>query len=117
MVASIAATLILNSTVLTAGQFFFSLIEDLPLMPQLAEQTELSMTFETSAGRVSNVQANGLTNPDAVNAYYKESLPQLGWKLQLDGSYLRENELLFMRIERSPNNMVKVVFYLKPLNQ
>ena len=116
MAAGIVAAFSFSPIKVSAEQGFFSVIEDLPLMPSLLENREVAITFESSAGRVVDVQADGVASPSAVDAYYKESLPQLGWKAQNNGSYLRENELLFIKIETGQNNMVKVLFNLRPLS-
>ena len=99
---------------LSAEQYFFSVIEDLPVMPQLVEDTDAAMTFESSAGRVAEVEANGLASSDAINAYYKQSLPQLGWLPQANGSYRRGNEFLAVEIKAGLNGAVKVLFHLAP---
>ena len=83
-------------------------------MPQLVENLATAMTFESSAGRVAEVEANGLASSDAIDAYYKQSLPQLGWMPQANGSYRRGNELLVIEVKAGLGGKAKVLFYLGP---
>ena len=114
MVAGIVAAFASTTRTLSAEQYFFSVIEDLPVMPQLVEDADAAISFDSSTGRVAEVQANGLTSKDTVYVYYKESLPQLGWQPQANGSYRRENELLAVEVKVGLGGTVKVLFRLRP---
>ena len=116
IVAGIVAAFASTTRTLSAEQYFFSVIEDLPVMPQLVEDTDAAMTFESSAGRVAEVEANGLASSDAINVYYKQSLPQLGWLPQANGSYRRGNELLAIEVKTGTGGTVKVLFHLGPVH-
>ena len=99
---------------LSTEQYFFSVIEDLPVMPQLVEDIDAAMTFESSAGRVAEVEAKGLASSEAIDIYYKQSLPQLGWQSQANGVYRRGNELLVVEVKAGLGGAVKVLFHLGP---
>ena len=114
MIAGVVVAFASTKRTLSAEQYFFSVIEDLPVMPQLVEDTDAAMTFESSAGRVAEVEANGLASSDAIDAYYKQSLPQLGWLPQANGSYRRGNELLAVVVKAGLGGAVKVLFHLGP---
>ena len=114
MIAGVVVAFASTKRTLSAEQYFFSVIEDLPVMPQLVEDTDAAMTFESSAGRVAEVEANGLASSDAIDAYYKRSLPQLGWLPQANGSYRRGNELLAVVVKAGLGGAVKVLFHLGP---
>ena len=114
IIAGVVVAFVSTTRTLSAEQYFFSVIEDLPVMPQLVEDTDAAMTFESSAGRVAEVEASGLASSDAINAYYKQSLPQLGWLPQANGSYRRGNELLAIEIKAGLGGAVKVLFHLGP---
>ena len=114
IIAGVVAAFTSTARTLSAGQYFFSVIEDLPVMPQLVEDTDAAMTFESSAGRVAEVEASGLASSDAINAYYKQSRPQLGWLPQANGSYRRGNELLAVEVKAGLGDAVKVLFHLGP---
>jgi len=72
---------------------FVAAIEDLPLMPGLAEE-EGGIEFDTARGRIVEAFATGQVSEDAVRAFYDETLPQLGWRPLGRGSFQRENEIL-----------------------
>ena len=114
MIAGVVFASVSTKRTLSAEQYFFSVIEDLPVMPQLVENIAAAMTFESSAGRVAEVEANGLASSDAIGAYYKQSLPQLGWVAQANGSYRRGNEILAVEIKAGLGDTVKVLFHLGP---
>ena len=113
LIAGVVIAFLSITKLLSAEQYFFSVIEDLPVMPLLVEDTDAAMTFESSAGRVAEVEANGLASSTAVDAYYKQSLPQLGWLLQANGSYRRGNELLVIEVKVGVGGAVKVLFHLE----
>ena len=117
IVVGTATVPVSNTRVLSAEQYFFSVIEDLPVMPQLIEDIDAAMSFETSAGRVAEVEAKGLIAVDKVGAYYNESLPQLGWKPKGNGNFRRGNELLAVEVKNTSSGTVKVLFHLKPASQ
>ena len=85
-------------------------------MPQLVEDIDAAMTFDSSAGRVAEVEANGLASSDAIDAYYKQSLPQLGWRPQSNGVYRRGKELLAIEVKAGLGGTVKVLFHLWPVS-
>lgn len=72
---------------------FISTIEDLPLMPGLVEE-EGGMVFDSAQGRIVQVYAVGWVSEGEVNAFYVETLPQLGWRSEGPGVFSREREIL-----------------------
>ena len=116
MITGVVVAFASTKRTLSTEQYFFSVIEDLPVMPQLVEDTKAAMTFESSAGRVAEVEANGLASSDAIDAYYKQSLPQLGWRPQSNGVYRRGKELLAIEVKAGLGGTVKVLFHLGPVS-
>ena len=49
---------------------FVSVIEDLPLMPGLAEDTDAAMAFDSAAGRIVEARATGAIGANLVEAFY-----------------------------------------------
>ena len=103
------ATLVLGLLLLAApaaAQSFVDGIDDLPLMPGLA-QTGDSSVFDSPQGRVL---------PGAVAAFYARTLSELGWRRAASGAvFLREGEKL--AIDADPpdaRGTVKVRFFLTP---
>ena len=93
---------------------FVSVIEDLPLMPGLAEDTDAAMAFDSAAGRIVEARATGAIGASVVKAFYAKALPQLGWKKQTDGGYVRGDERLGLEIIPTTGNVVTVSFRVKP---
>lgn len=62
----------------SAGQFLKA-IDDMPLAPGLAETGE-AMVFGSDAGRIVRASATGKVDTAKVLAFYRETLPQLGWR-------------------------------------
>jgi len=73
---------------------FFSAVEDLPVMPGLAERAEATVVFQKPEGRIVELTAEGTVSRDAVIAFYDRVLPQFGWAREKDGSFRREAERL-----------------------
>ena len=73
---------------------FMETIEDLPLMPGLDEDAASGINFDSPGGRIIEVYAAGRVTAAAVAEFYKEVLPQLGWRAEADGLYIRDAESL-----------------------
>jgi hypothetical protein len=58
---------------------FFSAFEDLPLPAGLEEQAEANIAFYGAAGRIQMAAARGAMAEDEIFAFYRASLPALGW--------------------------------------
>ena len=69
-------------------------IEDLPLMGELHAIEGSGFAFDTAAGRLVEAYAGGSVSQDAVDAFYNETLPQLGWEADGDRIWRREGETL-----------------------
>ena len=77
---------------------FISVIEGLPLMPGLSEDSDGAMSFDTANGRIAETIASGQVVPENVLGYYMGALPQLGWKRLTEKRYRREDEVLIIDI-------------------
>lgn len=73
---------------------FFSAVEDLPVMPGLAERADSTVVFQKPEGRIVEMTAEGAVSREAVVQFYDRVLPQLGWAREKDGSFRREAEKL-----------------------
>lgn len=79
---------------------FFHTLNDVPVMPGLRELPEESLNFDKPEGRIMAVTAISETvAPEAIRRFYSQTLPQLGWTGQPDGSFLRDQERLKLNIE------------------
>lgn len=104
------------------GARFFSVIEDLPLMPGLSEDKDAAITFESVNGRIaealaysnSKVGGEGVFSADTVREFYGASLPQLGWRLLSGHTFHRAGETLELLISSERGVGVAVRFALRP---
>ncbi len=100
-VSSLASCLIIllmlsaGATVPRAEQpAYLTELPDLPLMPGLTEIEEAGIAFDKPDGRIVEVYAGGAVARRAVQSFYRETLPQLGWRRAGDDSFAREGERL-----------------------
>jgi hypothetical protein len=76
------------------GHAYVAEIEDLPLMSGLAEVPGAGVSFDKPAGRIVEAFAHGAVSRQRVRAFYRDTLPQLGWERASADHYVREGELL-----------------------
>ena len=101
------------STISHGNERFISGFEDLPLMRGMTETTENNVAFDTVHGRVLVSFAQSSESEEKILAFYKESLSQLGWKINRDGEFLRGEEIL--KIDFLPDgNYLAIRFSLEP---
>ena len=82
-----------------AAEPFVEGFAELPLMPGLTAVKEESLTFDKPAGRIVEAVARGAVSAEAVRAFYRETVPQLGWHQGAGGDrYLRDGEALRLDI-------------------
>ena len=81
-----------------AGRYFTDL-PDLPVMPALAEMPEAGVRFDKPEGRIVEVYARGEAQAEEVLAFYRQALPQLGWKIEGPERFRREGEVLKLGVE------------------
>jgi hypothetical protein len=79
---------------LAGSDAFVAGVEDLPLMPGLAEVRDAGIVFDTPGGRIVETYAKGAARRAEVIAFYRQTLPQLGWQSVGDTVYRREGERL-----------------------
>lgn len=99
------------------GEGFLSALEDVPLMPGLAEVRDAGLEFEAATGRLVEAVATGIPGPRvgraAVLEFYAETLPALGWRPEGPARFVREDEALTLAVEETPT-LVTVRFAVKP---
>ncbi len=82
-------------------------------MRGMTETTESNVAFDTVHGRVLVSFAQSSESEEKILAFYKESLSQLGWKINRDGEFLRDEEIL--KIEFLPDgDYLAIRFSLEP---
>jgi hypothetical protein len=95
-----------------AADAFVPGIDDLPLMPGLVAEAD-ALVFDKPDGRIVQATARGGLESRAVRDFYDSTLPQLGWRRQSAGRYVREGEALDIAIEGT-GGRITVQFTLSP---
>lgn len=96
-----------------AADIFVAGTEDIPLMPGLSIVKGAGVVFDTPQGRIVEAYAEGPSSRKAVLDFYKETLPQLGWKAAGPTSFRREGELLRLELYEKQGALT-VRFYISP---
>lgn len=96
---------------------YLSAIADLPLPPGLVEDVDAGLNFDKPGGRIVEALARGAIAKSDVAAFYRATLPALGWKPLVDapsGSrWLRGGETLSVDIVEGTSPVV-VRFSITP---
>lgn len=92
---------------------FLSGLEDVPLMPGLAEEESGSLAFDTPEGRIVEAAATGDVEPRDVGRFYSDILLELGWKARGELIFEREGEVLQI-VVRAGGDSVRVEFFVVP---
>ena len=82
-----------------ARDAYLSLAPDIPLAPGLSEFDGGQVVFDKPEGRIVRIEAERLETQgagDGVPAFYRETLPNLGWQLN-DADNSANNVLTFQR--------------------
>ena len=95
------------------AQTFVPGFEDVPLMPGLKVIPDSGHVFETPAGRLIEVRAAGTVSAAALETFYQDTMPALGWSRGPDGSFVRTNEVLVIERSGAEGNLA-VTFRLSP---
>jgi hypothetical protein len=92
-----------------AAEGFLSRLEDLPLAPGLSEDRSAGVNFDTADGRIVQAVARGDLTARQVLDFYRETLPELGWKAESPTEFRRGGERL--RLELIEEEQELVVHY------
>lgn len=86
---------------------------DLPLMPGLSEVPGSGIIFDKPDGRIVDAYAEGKVGREALLRFYRDTLPQLGWRPAGTLAFERESEKLTLQIsEEGPK--LTVYFHVGP---
>lgn len=94
-------------------QDFIAGSEDIPLMRDLTMVADAGMIFDSPAGRIVESFAAGETSRAAVQSFYQDSLPALGWEPVGPNRFRREGESLSIDYF-GPDGQLTVRFTLAP---
>lgn len=116
-IASIAvsAALVACASAPAHATEFLKAIDDVPLVAGLTEKPD-PVVFESDQGRVVQTLAEGQVGSTAIGAFYRDTLPALGWKAvegQAGLVFERESERLTITVrEPRSSDPVRVQFEL-----
>ncbi len=69
---------------------------DVPAMPALSAAENGALVFDKPAGRIVETTMQGQVGRKAVLDFYRQTMPQLGWKRITDSLFEREGEQLHL---------------------
>ncbi|MEE8559362.1 MAG: hypothetical protein V3S88_01475 [Alphaproteobacteria bacterium] len=96
-----------------AKEAFLAGLEDVPLMPGLAEIEDAGVVFDKPEGRIVEAYARGELSASQVLSFYNATLPQLGWRAESGGRFRREGEVLRLAFTTAGKRLT-VRFSLSP---
>ncbi len=110
----ILGVLLLASLPAVAAQTgYSSIIDDLPLMKEMTEKPDDTVVFDKPAGRIIEITAETSAAMPEIRKFYDDTLPPLGWKMSAPLKFIRDNEMLKIRIEQTEETTL-VHFTLTP---
>lgn len=111
-IAIVAAALAGGIGVAPAAEFFERL-DDVPVMPALRPVDRAGIEFDAPSGRIVEAYAIGAVNRRAVLDFYRDTLPQLGWRVGAGNAFRREDEMLRLDFF-GPDGELTVRFTVSP---
>ncbi len=94
--------LTLNSQEVRAKNSFFETLYDVPVLLDLKEIPEESLSFDKPSGRIASASAySEFSSESDILSRYNIALFEMGWQNQKRGVYIRKNELLIISFEKS----------------
>ena len=110
----IAGFLLLNILpALAIETTYSSVMDDLPLMLGMTEKPEDTLIFDKPGGRIVEFSVSTGAKPAAVEKFYQEDLPPLGWKALQKDQFVRDDETLKLDFEKAEYETI-VHFTLTP---
>lgn len=96
------------------AQDFLPGFEDVPVMNGLQVIDDAGIEFDAPSGRIAEAYAAGKISHEAVLAFYRTTLLQLGWREIDTASFEREGETLRLSFDEFGNELT-VHFRLSPV--
>ena len=103
-----------NFSVLADNDGFVVGTSDIPLLEGMENVKDSLIIFDKPYGRIVVAETEGDINLQRVKDFYFDILPNLGWKMNLQGKYQREKESLEISFdERNGKVIVKITLLSK----
>ena len=96
-----------------SSEKFITGFSDLPIMPGMQELPDANISFYTASGRIVEAFAKTEQNGETILSFYKNVLPQLGWRVENDITFVRDTEILILDLRKDRDSVI-VQFSLKP---
>ena len=92
---------------------FLTGFSDLPIMPGMQELPDANISFDTASGRIVEAFAQTEQSVEKIVSFYKNVLPQLGWRVEKDTMFVRDTEILIINLRKDRDSVI-VQFSLEP---
>ena len=104
---------VFNAGFVWSTEKFITGFSDLPIMPGMQELPDANISFDTASGRIVEAFAKTEQNVEKILSFYKNVLPQLGWRVKKDTMFVRDTEILNLDLRKERDSVI-VQFSLKP---
>ena len=113
IITKVFLTLFLIAVAPASASEFLSGFDDVPVMRGMAQVQSQDLIFDTPGGRIVEGYAAGSVTRNAVQRFYRSTLPQLGWERLSDQEFSRDGERLRIGYTGQDGNLT-VRFILTP---
>ena len=102
-----------NAGLVWSTEKFLTGFSDLPIMPGMQELPDANISFDTASGRIVEAFAKTEQTVERISSFYKNILPQLGWRVEKDTMFVRDSEILIIDLRKDGDSVI-VQFSLEP---
>ena len=92
---------------------FIPSIPDVPLPEDFEVDPTTGSFFDSADGRIAEMYAAGFKKPEEINEFYKDVLPQFGWKQVSALTFEKDGERLMIEPEKG-QYLTTVKYQLRP---
>ena len=96
-----------------SAEKFITGFSDLPIMAGMQELPDANISFDTASGRIVEAFAKTEQSVERILSFYKNILPQLGWRVEKDTMFVRDSEILIIDLRKDGDSVI-VQFSLEP---
>ena len=104
---------VFNAGFVWSTEKFLTGFSDLPIMPGMQELPDANVSFDTASGRIVEAFAKTEQSVERILSFYKNILPQLGWRVEKDTMFVRDSEILIIDLRKDGDSVI-VQFSLEP---
>ena len=104
---------VFNAGFVWSTEKFLTGFSDLPIMPGMQELPDANISFDTASGRIVEAFAKTEQTVERILSFYKDVLPQLGWRAEKDTMFVRDTEILIIDLRKDGDSVI-VQFSLEP---